>query len=169
METDDLHLDPDVVAAVAAVQMLPYEGPHPGRPCAPRYFGPRAGIRCVHCNLAIEPDPAVARTAASPSPNTAATLAAVTARGERCDRCGHWTFAPPLSGPVIAGRKLVTGLCRNCMGFGGRPAVVRIPRPDMEPGGDLTGSPVQGDRPLNARRLDQGPFLRPRHDRRYSR
>jgi hypothetical protein len=93
--------------------------------CVPHYFGPHAGIRCVHCNAPVAPDPAVSRTAAFPSANTEATAAAVAGRGERCDNCGHWTFrAPAVPTP---GRPTVTGRCRNCTDLGnGEPRLIRL-------------------------------------------
>lgn len=198
---EKIRLNPDVVAAVAAVPMTPCEGTGPDGPHVAHYFGPHAGIRCRLCNLSIEPDPAVTRTAASPSPNTAATLAAVSARGERCARCGHWTFAALLTG-VGAGRPTLAGLCRNCLGLrrysgsgmsgaqmadairstrnltpeqaeqyaaANTPLLRRIQRAVGmgEPGGDLLGTPPTGGR-VTARRIE-GPYLRPRHDRGYSR
>jgi hypothetical protein len=94
----------------------------------PRYFGPRSGIRCLHCNSPVEPDQRVTRTAASPSPNLEATSAAVAARGGRCERCGHWTYREAV--PPRSGRSAVGGLCRNCCGLGdGRTEVVRFLTP----------------------------------------
>ena len=58
--------------------------------------------------------------------NFPATLAAVAARGARCDHCGHWTFRParpPQSGSRPADRPL----CGNCGTLTFTPAVVRIP------------------------------------------
>lgn len=85
--------------------------------CVPRYFGPHAGIRCLHCNLPVAPDPRVTETAVRyASPNLEATAAAVNARGEGCRRCGHWTFRP--ARVVTQGRtpapEASDGLCRNC-------------------------------------------------------
>lgn len=80
--------------------------------CTPAYFGPRSGIRCQGCNTPVEPDPRVSATAASPAPNLEATLAAVNARGGRCERCGHWTFRNAF--PPGPGRPAYVGLCRNC-------------------------------------------------------
>lgn len=105
----------------------------------PRYFGPDSGIRCLACNAPVAPDPAVGRTAASPSPNLAATLAAVTARGERCANCGHWTFEPPAV--PSSGRPTAPGQCRNCSG--------RVVNAD----GEAMLIRIHGNRPMNARYL----------------
>lgn len=97
-------------------------GPH-----VPVAVGTRAGIRCLHCNAPVEPDPRVTATAERPwSPNTEATAAAVNARGSRCDRCGHWTYRRPFTEPK-QGRPSAVELCGNCISTGdGETAVVRI-------------------------------------------
>jgi hypothetical protein len=113
-----IHLDPEVTRAVNAVF-------HPEHICIPRYFGPGAGIRCRFCNAKIAEDPRVAATAASPSPNPEAVLAAVAARGARCDRCGHWTYRD--AARPEAGRPPVRNLCRNCSDLGnGEPRLTRL-------------------------------------------
>lgn len=54
------------------------ETPHPVTVvCVPRYFGPHAGIRCLHCNEPVDPDPRVAATAARPRPDTEAIASAL--------------------------------------------------------------------------------------------
>jgi hypothetical protein len=45
--------------------------------------------------------------------NFAATLAAVAARGARCDHCGHWTYLPVR--PPVTGRRAFRHFCRNCL------------------------------------------------------
>jgi hypothetical protein len=45
------------------------------------------------------------------STNWAATLAAVRARGQRCDICGHWTFRLGYFGQP----KTVPRLCPDCL------------------------------------------------------
>lgn len=107
--------------------------------CTPVAVGPLSGIRCLHCNTPVEPDPRVAATAAAPSANTEATTAAVAARGARCDRCGHWTYSPATA--PRPGQTPPVPLCRNCasrvVNADGEPMLIRL----------------QGDRPVNARLL----------------
>jgi len=44
--------------------------------------------------------------------NWPATLAAVQARGPRCDKCGSWTFRPLYLNPFFKG---VRRLCPDCL------------------------------------------------------
>lgn len=87
---------------------------------APAYSGPHAGIRCLHCNAKITPDPRVATTARHPSPNTEATGAALNARGIACRRCGVWTMRPVrvMTQGGIPTATETDDLCRNCTGLG---------------------------------------------------
>jgi hypothetical protein len=65
--------------------------------------------------------------------NFAATLAAVAARGARCDHCGHWTYLPVR--PPVTGRRASRHFCRNCLklapGLSGTGPVVR--QADLSP------------------------------------
>jgi hypothetical protein len=94
--------------------------------CLPVAVGPRAGIRCLLCNIPIEPDP---RVGSRPSINTEATTAAINARGARCNRCRHWTFRP--ARPVGSGIAQLPAFCANCTDLGtGSPRVVSVQRAD---------------------------------------
>lgn len=103
-------------------------GPH-----VPVAIGAHAGIRCLHCNVPVEPDPRVTATAERPwSPNTDATAAAVNARGSRCGRCGHWTYRRSVE--PKQGRPSAVELCGNCISTGdGETAVVRITGTPLPP------------------------------------
>ncbi len=78
----------------------------------PGYSGQGSGIRCLTCNTAIDPDPRVGRTAASPSPNHAAIFAAVAVRGAVTGPAGDLLGTAPTGG-IVSARFLLPELHRT--------------------------------------------------------